>query len=146
MQENAHVLVVANRTAASPELLGALAQRASEGPVCFTLVVPATAHGLAWAGDMHSGGDQAEANMKAATKRLHEAGLEVQAKVGDQDPVSAVTDEINLDGSYSEVIVSTLPKNLSRWLKVDLPRRVERATDLPVRHVVASEANAPGGG
>ncbi len=146
MEESAHALVVANRTAASPELLEALEQRASEGPVRFTLLVPATAHGLAWAGDMHSGGDQAEANLHAAVKRLREAGLEVEGKVGDLDPVAAVTDEINLDASYSEVIVSTLPRSLSRWLKLDLPRRVERATDVPVRHVVASEAEAPSDG
>ena len=75
MPESAHVLVVANRTAASPELLEALEQRASEGPVRFTLLVPATPHGLDWAGDMRSGGDEAEANMRAAVELLREAGL-----------------------------------------------------------------------
>ena len=39
-------------------------------------------------------------------------------------------------------IVSTLPSHLSRWLRLDLPHRVERATGLPVTHVVASEERA----
>jgi len=55
LQESAHVLVVANRTADSDELLAALDERAQRGPARFTLLVPATPHGVAWAADMNSG-------------------------------------------------------------------------------------------
>lgn len=144
MQENAHVLVVANRTAESDELLEALKERAAEGPASFTLLVPATAHGVAWAGDMDSGVEEADAHLSGALARLRKAGIEVEGKVGDQDPMAAVGDEIRV-GSYSEVIVSTLPTHLSRWLKLDLPRRVERSTGLPVRHVEAHKVEVASG-
>jgi hypothetical protein len=141
MPDKASVLVVANRTAESDELLEALRKRAAEGPVHFTLLVPATPHGVAWAADMHSGAPEAEQHMKSAVQRLRDAGLEVDCKVGDPDPVAAVEDAVNF-ADFDEVIVSTLPTHLSKWLKLDLPRRVERVTGLPVTHVRASEVKA----
>jgi hypothetical protein len=142
MPENAHVLVVANRTAESEELLAALKERAAEGPVRFTLLVPATPHGVAWATDMHSGGDEAEGHMQTAVTRLQEAGLEVTGMLGDPDPNAAVQDALNLVGGFESVIVSTLPTHLSKWLKLDLPHKVERVTGLPVTHVVGQEVTA----
>ena len=135
------VLVVANRTAESDELLAAMKRRAEAGPVTFTLLVPATPHGVAWAADMHSGSPDAEAHMQGAVERLRAAGLDVEGKVGDPDPVAAVEDEVNFT-QYDDAIVSTLPTHLSKWLKVDLPRRVERKTGLKVTHVIASEVKA----
>jgi hypothetical protein len=135
------VLVVANRTAESPELLEALKRRAAEGDVRFTLLVPATPHGVAWAADMHSGSGEAEEHMRRAVERLRAEGLEVEGKIGDPDPMAAVQDEVNF-ATYDEAIVSTLPTHLSKWLKLDLPHRVERVTGLPVTHVTASEAKA----
>lgn len=135
------VLVVANRTAESDELLEALERRAREGPVSFTLLVPATPHGVTWAADMHGGTDEAEEHMRRAVERLRATGLEVEGKVGDPDPVAAVEDEVNF-GSYDEAIVSTLPTHLSRWLRLDLPHPVERATGLKVTHVTAREVTA----
>lgn len=135
------VLVVANRTAESEELLEALKQRAADGPVEFTLLVPATPHGVAWAADMHSGSDDAEEHMTRAVERLRAAGLDVRGKVGDPDPVAAVEDEVNFT-KYDDAIVSTLPTHLSKWLKVDLPRRVERKSGLKVTHVIANEVKA----
>jgi len=56
--------------------------------------------------------------------------------VGDPDAVAAVEDAVNFK-DFDEIIVSTLPKHVSKWLKVDLPRRVERASGKPVTHVEA---------
>ena len=136
------VLVVANRTAESDELLAALKRRAEEGPVSFTLLVPATPHGVTWAADMHGGGAEAEEHMKRALERFHAEGLEMEGRVGDPDPVAAVEDEVNFN-TYDEAIVSTLPTHLSKWLKLDLPHRVERVTGLKVTHVIGSEVEAP---
>ena len=141
----AKVLVVANRTAESPELLEALRRRAQQGEVAFTLLVPATPHGVAWVADMHSGGSDAESHMLAAVERLRAEGLEVNAgKVGDPDPVAAVQDEVNFE-TYDEIVVSTLPGSISKWLKLDLPHRVERATGIPVTHVEAREVKVASG-
>ena len=139
----ANVLVVANRTAESPELLDALKHRAGQGDAVFSLLVPATPHGVAWAADMHSGGSEAEQHMQAAIDRMRAEGLQIAGgKVGDPDPVAAVQDEVNFT-KYDEIVVSTLPGGISKWLKLDLPHRVERATGLPVTHVTASEVKVP---
>jgi hypothetical protein len=140
MADKARVLVVANRTAESPELLEALRTRTMHGPCEFTLLVPSTPHGLAWAADMHAGGEEAEQHREAFVEELREEGLDVAgAKVGDPDPLAAICDECNFN-EYDELIVSTLPLKLSKWLRVDLPRKAEAATGLSVMHVVGSEA------
>jgi hypothetical protein len=145
MAEKASVLVVANRTAESPELLEALKRRAGEGECQFVLLVPATPQGIAWAADMFAGEEEAEQHKQAFLEELRGEGLDVQdAKVGDADPLAAVQDEYNF-GDYDEVIVSTLPLHVSKWLRIDLPRKVKAATGLPVTHVVASEVKAAAG-
>ena len=139
MADTADVLVVANQTAESDQLLEALRERAERGPCKFHLLVPAQAHGTAWATDMHSGGEEAEAHLKRAVERYREAGLDVdEGKIGDPDPVAAVQDAVNF-AEFDEVVVSTLPAHLSKWLHLDLPRRVERVTGKTVRHVTATE-------
>lgn len=133
------ILVVANQTAESDELLGALKARADEGECEFTLLVPATPHGLSWAADMFAGGQEAEDHLQAMVERLRKTGLPIrEAKVGDPDALAAVQDVCNF-ADYDEVIVSTLPLHLSKWLKVDLPHKLEHATGLPVLHVEASK-------
>jgi hypothetical protein len=139
MADRAEVLVVANRTAGSPELLEALKARAARGPAKFHLLVPSTPHGVSWAADMYSGGSEAEAHLREAVERLRAEGLDVDdGKVGDPDPVAAVEDAVNFK-EFDEIIVSTLPTHLSKWLKLDLPHRVEHATGKPVTHVSATE-------
>ena len=119
MTHKARVLVVANRTAESPELLEALRTRTVQGPCEFTLLVPATPHGIAWAADMHAGGDEAEVHREAFVEELRQEGLDVaNARVGDPDPLAAIQDECNFN-TYDELIVSTLPLHVSKWLKVE---------------------------
>lgn len=138
MAAEARVLVVANRTAESPELLDALRTRTMQGPCRFTLLVPSTPHGISWAADMHAGGDEAEQHRAAFLQELRDEGLMVdEAKVGDPDPLAAIQDECNFS-DYDELIVSTLPLHISKWLRVDLPRKARAATGLPVTHVVGS--------
>ena len=136
------MLVVANRTAESPELLDALRARAAQGECEFTLLVPSTPQGIAWAADMHAGGEEAEQHRQAFVDELRDEGLDVgAAKVGDPDPLAAVQDECNAH-DYDELIVSTLPLHISKWLHLDLPSKAKAATGLPVTHVVASESKA----
>jgi hypothetical protein len=141
MADKARVLVVANRTAESPELLEALRARAVRGPCEFTLLVPSTPHGLAWAANPgDAGNEEAEKHRQAFVDELRSEGLEVAgAKVGDGDPLAAISDECNFN-EYDELIVSTLPLKISKWLHLDLPRKAEAATGLSVTHVVGSEA------
>ena len=132
------VLVVANQTAESDELLAALKERAEQGDCEFTLLVPATPHGVQWAANMNAGEEEAEEHLDGLAERLRGTGIPVkEAKVGDPDPLAAVQDVCNFD-KFDEIIVSTLPLHVSKWLKLDLPHKVEHATGLPVRHVEAS--------
>jgi hypothetical protein len=139
MTGTARVLVVANQTAESDKLLSALRARSQRAPApIFTLLVPATPHGVAWAADMFAGKADAERGLEALIERLRREGLELSgAKVGDPDALAAVQDEANA-AEYDELIVSTLPRHLSKWLRIDLPRKVRHSTGLPVQHVEAS--------
>jgi hypothetical protein len=135
-----NVLVVANSTAECEELQQALTDRATKGDSPkFTLVVP-SAHGLAKAANPDEEIPEAQGHVDNAVAKLRGAGLDVEGRLGDPDPVAAVQDAHNT-GSYDEVIVSTLPTHLSKWLRVDLPRKAAHATGLPVTHVVGSEAD-----
>lgn len=126
-----HVLVVANVTAGSDELLEALRRRAEKDSVRFTLLVPATGGG-------RGGREAARRRMEAALERMRAAGLEVEGRIGDSDPLVAVHDVWD-PREYDEIVVSTLPTAASKWLQVDVPHRVERITGIPARHVVAEE-------
>lgn len=143
MSEKARVLVVANRTAPSDELLEALVQRLERGPAEFFLVVPATPRGASWITDMNSanGAVAAEDALARALERWQAVGIECMGRVGDSDPLAAATDAAN-DGEFDEVIVSTLPKHVSKWLHLDLPHKVAHAVGLPTEHVSAHEVKA----
>jgi hypothetical protein len=133
------ILVVAHKTAATQPLLDAVRARAARGPCTFTLLVPHPAHGLHKVVDPEDQGvDEASAVIARAVPLLEEAaGTHVDGIVGAPDPVVAVHDAINLRG-FDEVIVSTLPKTLSRWLKLDLPSKISGA-GLPVTTVTPAD-------
>jgi len=137
MPWNASVLVVANVTASSDALLRALRDRHARGPTSFTLLVPAGGRGPA-----HRAA--AARTLDAALARLRDAGLTVEGRVGDPDPVAAL-DAIWDPRAFDEIVISTLPTGASHWLRADLPHRVERMTGVQVTHVVADErAPVPG--
>lgn len=118
------LLVVANVTASSDELIECLRERSDKGACRFTLVMPA------------SGADARE-RLDSALERMRAAGLEnVDGRVGDPDPVVAVMEAWD-PMKFDEIIVSTLPTGSSRWLGLDLPHRLEKLTAVPVRHVVS---------
>jgi hypothetical protein len=134
----ARILVVANRTAESPDLLAALKSRGDGNE--FVLVVPASGHGLEKAADPDAARAHTEPHLQKALEKLRAEGLRVEGSVGDGDPLAAVQDAVNF-GNFDEVIVSTLPVRASKWLKIDLPTRVGRATGLPVSHVETKQAD-----
>jgi len=144
MPEPAHVLVVAHQTAATPGLLDAVRERAARGPATFHLVVPQQAHGMHKLVDPEdAGADEAQSVLDAALPKLSDAaGQEVTGSVGDAEPLSAIQDAVNL-GNYDEIIVSTLPLGISRWLKLDLISKA-RGLGLPVTHVAAPSKVAAG--
>jgi hypothetical protein len=137
MSDPAHVLVVANQTAATEGLLAAVRERAERGPAEFHLVVPRHPHGLHKDVDHHDAGkEEAGGVLERALPALSEAaGRQVTGSIGDPEPLAAVQDAVNLN-DYDEIIISTLPSRVSRWLKLDLVSKT-RGLGLPVTHVEA---------
>jgi hypothetical protein len=136
--DTTHTLVVANQTAAGDPLYENLRRRAQESPHRFTVVVP------------QSGGEghhTAEARERLLTllDRLREEGIPATGSIGDPDPYTAVVNALQFY-RVDEIVISTLPKMRSRWLRSDLIDRVKRATAAPVEHVVGADGDASGVG
>ena len=129
-------LVVANRTLGGEHLVHELQRRLREGPCRFHVVVPATP--VVEHGSWNEGHSRAEAQKRldVALVRFGELGVEVTGELGDPSPVGAIRDAMRVQ-QFDEIILSTLRPGVSRWLKLDLPHRVERDFGLPVTHVVA---------
>jgi hypothetical protein len=129
-----NVLIVANRTAATPALLAEVGRRASEGACRFTLLVPRPY----WDADT----EESAITLELAIPLLEDAaGGRVEGLVGSEDPFLAASTALEA-GSYDEVIVSTLPARVSHWLHLDLPARLQRL-GLPVTVVTAKKADRP---
>ena len=135
-------LVVANRTLLGPHLLERIAECKAADQCSFHLLVPASPpdDSFVWThGQAHA---HAEERLQEALALLRERGVEATGQVGDADPVNAVRDVLNDGGQFDEVILSTLPSGPSRWLRQDVPHRLERVVGIPVTHVEADLTTA----
>ena len=122
------VLIVANRTASTPRLIEAVGRRAKAGPCEFALLVPDVTNRKA-----------ADWTLETAQRSLRPAARgKVEGLVGGPDPFESVKVAVR-DGNFDEIIVSTLSKKTSKWLRRDLIRRVERL-GLPVTAIVPKAA------
>jgi hypothetical protein len=137
MESAARVLVVANKTAATPALIDAVRERAAKGACEFTLLVPNTTHGLHTLVDPEDQShNEADTVIELAIPLLEQAaGAPVDAMVGVPEPLAAIQDAVNLHG-FDELIISTLPSRVSKWLKLDLPSKAA-GLGLPVTTVTA---------
>ena len=135
---HAQVLVVAHKTAATPMLLDAIRERSARGAASFHLLVPSPAeHAEITDSERHRRHEEGEHVLELALpliERAAERPTEGSVSVR-HDPFDAI-EEIVHDGEFHEIIISTLPRHVSRWLHADLPRRVEHL-GLPVTTVTA---------
>ena len=154
-------LVVANHTLGGPELLDAIRDRMARGPAEFWVLAPANppAHLLndfnalscafpvdpdllpsaADIGTIYQGIAEAKSNLNAELDRLREIGATADGAVGDPDPMEAIEKTLTQQ-QFDEIILSTLPPGISRWLAWDLPHRIQRRTDLPLTVMTVSHA------
>ena len=139
MTDTARVLVVAHKTAATPALMDAVRERASKGDATFTLLIPKAVHGVTRVADPEDAPDDETRDLLALALPLLEeaAGSRVEGLIGVSTPIEAIQDAINLHG-FDEIIISTLPTRVSRWLHLDLPRKLS-GLGLPVTTVTAKE-------
>lgn len=140
------ILVVANQTLGRTELMSAIKEEIADGECEFYVVVPETPiddydqSTLASPGSSGGEGgslDQARHRMTAVVAEIREAGAVADGEVGDPDPLAAIYDAM-AHREFNEIIVSTLPPGISRWLKMDLPSRVERTYHGPVRTIISA--------
>src|SRR5256885_16680633 len=138
--ETTRVLIVAHKTAATPALIEAVRERAPRGRCSFTLLVPNEVGGLAKVLDPEDQPEDAARDVLELALPLLEdaAGAPVEGIIGDATPMDAIQDAINLHG-FDEIIISTLPARVSRWLRLDLPSKVA-GLGLPVTTITAREA------
>jgi hypothetical protein len=127
-------LVVANLTAASPELRDRLRALAEDGPRRFICVVPLESKGGSAPG-------QARARLEQLVASLDEAGIVAAGMIGDPDPYTATMNAVQFF-RISEIVISTLPEDTSRWVADKLVERVRAAANVPVEHI---EAPVPAG-
>jgi hypothetical protein len=149
-------LVVANQTLGGQELMDAIRDRMSGGPAQFWVLVPATPTThlttdfgalsgafpvdpsvLPSAADVRDEGIAvAKSNLDAELSRLREVGATADGAVGDPNPLIAIEKAV-AQGQFDEIILSTLPPGVSRWLALDLPHRVRRKIDVPLTVITA---------
>jgi hypothetical protein len=148
-------LVVGNQTLDSDVLADQVRERMDRGPAEFWLAVPATpvkdlASNMVAIPMPVMGGvlkmpeppaearRLAQAKLDAALRKLTALGATVDGAVTDADPMRAVEEAMS-NREFDEIIVSTLPRRLSRWLHQDLPDRLQDRFGVPVTDIVAED-------
>jgi nucleotide-binding universal stress UspA family protein len=137
-------LVVANQTLPGDELAAAVRERISRAKYAFYVVVPLTpvSHGVTW--DEAESAAAANGRLAAFLGVLRHQGVEAEGEIGDRDPIQAVRDAMRRR-DVDEILLSTLPSGISRWLQLDVPSRLERSVDVPVTVVTQEGLPATSG-
>jgi hypothetical protein len=152
-------LVVANQTLQAAELRDELRKRVSAGPCSFFVIVPDTKAaqydpvaaggvlpepGMWWWATYYArpatdeeATAQARERLRLMLDGLAGLGAPVEGDLGDSDPLTAIG-KACAGRQFDEIIVTTLPRHVSRWLRADLPHQAERRFGLPVTTIITS--------
>jgi hypothetical protein len=122
-----NVLVIANQTVVSDELLNRIRERAAKSPASFLIVAPQSDD------EEHKDADR---RLRRALTELRGEGIDAHGQVVHPDPYTAARQVVN-DERVDEIIVSTFPGERSGWLRRDLIQRLRKDTGLPVEHVTS---------
>jgi len=151
-------MIVANQTLGGAELDVAVRERIAAGSRDFYVVVPMTELGYevaVWsppdpffalpavpmedvADARAQAQERCELRLRRMLERLRDAGGTADGELGDPDGAEAVRQALS-HLSVDEILVSTLPAGLSRWLRLDLPSRIARIVDVPVTTIEAED-------
>jgi len=123
-----NVLVIANQTVVSDELLDRIRKRAAKGPASFLIVAPQSDD------EEHP---EADRRLRRALSELRGEGIEAHGQIVHPDPYTAAQQAVH-DERIDEIIVSTFPGERSGWLRRDLVQRLRNDTGLPVDHVIST--------
>jgi hypothetical protein len=151
-------LIVANQTLGGAELERAISERIAAGRRrCYVLVpmTPPQYEVIGWAvadagfavpptasedlaASVEVARQRSEHRLERMLDKVRALGGDVDGEIGDSDPAEAVKRLLERR-DFDEILVSTLPAGLSRWLKLDLPSRIARLTEIPVSTVEATD-------
>jgi cell pole-organizing protein PopZ len=148
-------LVVANQTIGGAALRKQLAQRIEAGPSAFYVLVPNTSaahyHAVPAAGGFvpmpsmvtsygpetdEEATEEARGRLNELVSNIRAQGAEAEGHLGGQHPLDGI-EEVLAERTFDEIIISTLPQRVSRWLQADLPHQVERRWNVPVTTVIS---------
>jgi hypothetical protein len=143
-------LVIANQTLAERELTEAIRERLEAGPSSVYVLVPNTRAGdlasrVARGAPLAPAVGEATVDTMATEHAQHRLGqlmddlrglgADVDGGLGDEDPLKAAAELLERQ-QFDEIILSTLPQPISRWLGMDLPSRLHRHSGLPVTTII----------
>jgi len=131
-------LILANQTLSSESLAEAIRVRLADGAIRARVVVPLERVGHRLTAKEEVSRQAAQTRLDEMLARLRALGSEAVGEIGDPDPVQAVRDAMR-EGPVDEIIVSTLPRGISRWLGEDVPSRLG-ALGVPISVVSQTEA------
>ncbi|TFV60514.1 amino acid permease [Mycobacterium sp. PS03-16] len=141
------VLVLANQTVDSTELLDELRRIGADQDTRYFVVVPASPIETG-AAATHGPLDVADATQKAATARLENTlnalrsgNFHADGRLGDQRPLRALSTAVS-EFDPDQIVISTLPPEHSVWHRFDVVDRARAQHKVPVTHVVATPVGA----
>jgi uncharacterized membrane-anchored protein len=130
------ILVVTNKTAATPAVIEAVRERAAAGPARFFVLVPNPDH-LPFDRNSADTSEAEQALAQALPSFEEPAGAEVEGRVANSpNAYDDIVEELKR-GEYREIILETIPSHVSHWLHVDLPERVA-SLGYPLKTVTAT--------
>ena len=135
-------LVVGNQTLDSPELVESIRERVAQGPATFHVVVPATPVSRLLTWDEDEAREAATVRLNEALDRLRASGVEASGEIGAPDPIQATQDALR-GREVDEILLSTLPPGISRWLGQDVPTRLKGSVQVSVIVVTAQGQGTP---
>jgi hypothetical protein len=136
------LLIVANETVAGRELLDAVERRARDSALDVTVLCPISEPRGSYIVDPDAARAAASERLERTLRELRDNGIEARGFVVDAGPFDAVRDHIAHEAP-DEVIVSTHPRQRSRWLRRDVVEQIRRfLRDIPVEHVVVDQSQA----
>lgn len=144
-QASSRILIIANKTLGGSDMLDRVGElNTPTGAASFYLLVPATPVGESpWEhGDYRrrAGVEEARRKLQQGRGLIDDLGADVDGEVGEADPVDAVRELLDRGLTFDRILLSTFTSGLSRWLRLDVPHRLRRITDLPIEHIQSEVA------
>ena len=131
-----HVLVVVDEPCTSPELCAGVRSNAGGRPTEALLIAPT--HGSArtrWYVDEDAARVDATQRLRACAACLRAEGIRAEGRLGDPDPVQAISDALHVYAA-DEIQIITAPQRPSTWLHQNVIDRARRSFEQPIKHVV----------